>query len=67
MNGIKEKFESFLSRPDAGKTLLRSGRTEICGNHTDHQHGKVLADGRTAEQGRGASNNSVIRGVSPRL
>ena len=19
------------------------GRTEICGNHTDHQHGKVLA------------------------
>ena len=28
---------------DSSFTFSAPGRTEICGNHTDHQHGRVLA------------------------
>ena len=28
---------------DSSFTFSAPGRTEICGNHTDHQHGCVLA------------------------
>ncbi len=39
---VLRKFRSFFGE---GETELFSapGRTEICGNHTDHQHGEVLA------------------------
>ena len=43
MNGIKEKFESFYPGRTPERLYSAPGRTEICGNHTDHQHGKVLA------------------------
>lgn len=35
--------ESFPSRTDDVHVFSAPGRTEICGNHTDHQHGCVLA------------------------
>ena len=35
---------TFGAGEDAAVTLCSApGRTEICGNHTDHQHGRVLA------------------------
>src|SRR5699024_9833975 len=35
---------TFGAGEDAPVTLCSApGRTEICGNHTDHQHGRVLA------------------------
>ncbi len=43
MNGIKEKFVSFYPGRTPERLYSAPGRTEICGNHTDHQHGKVLA------------------------
>ena len=40
-----ESFKSvFPESVDADISIFSaSGRTEICGNHTDHQHGRVLA------------------------
>ena len=36
--------QTFGAREDTPVTLCSApGRTEICGNHTDHQHGRVLA------------------------
>ena len=41
MEGFKE---SFGASEDTEVALCSApGRTEICGNHTDHQHGRVLA------------------------
>lgn len=36
------KFRSFFGEGEA-ELFSAPGRTEICGNHTDHQHGEVLA------------------------
>ena len=43
--GVLEGFRTtFGAGEDAPVTLCSApGRTEICGNHTDHQHGRVLA------------------------
>ncbi|MEJ2196345.1 MAG: galactokinase family protein [Ignavibacteriaceae bacterium] len=39
---LSENFEEiFGTRPE--KFFSSPGRTEICGNHTDHNHGKVIA------------------------
>ena len=42
--GIAEEFLTAFSGAQQGQTALFSapGRTEIGGNHTDHQHGRVL-------------------------
>ncbi len=45
---VEELLEHFQRTFGAGEDTLVSlcsapGRTEICGNHTDHQHGRVLA------------------------
>ena len=42
---LLDGFErSFGRGEDTPVTLCSApGRTEICGNHTDHQHGRVLA------------------------
>ena len=42
------------------------GRSEVCGNHTDHQHGKVLATSINLDTiGIAAKNNSnIVRVVS---
>ena len=50
-----ESFRSFFPDRDDVKMYSASGRTEIGGNHTDHQHGVVLA---------GAVNLDVIAVVS---
>ena len=39
---VLEKFELFSNKPDP-QFFSSPGRTEIGGNHTDHNHGKVLA------------------------
>ena len=39
---ILKQFESFSNKPNP-QFFSSPGRTEICGNHTDHNHGKVLA------------------------
>lgn len=45
VRNVLDGFErSFGAGPDAPVALCSApGRTEICGNHTDHQHGRVLA------------------------
>ena len=54
INALKS-FSSFFPNRDDVKMYSASGRTEIGGNHTDHQHGVVLA---------GAVNLDVIAVVS---
>ena len=45
VRNVLDGFErSFGAGPDTPVALCSApGRTEICGNHTDHQHGRVLA------------------------
>lgn len=45
VKNVLDGFErSFGAGPDTPVALCSApGRTEICGNHTDHQHGRVLA------------------------
>lgn len=38
-----EKFATLYPERDDMEVFSAPGRTEVCGNHTDHQHGKVLA------------------------
>lgn len=38
-----EKFESIFGDRDNIRIISAPGRTEVGGNHTDHQHGRVLA------------------------
>lgn len=50
-----ESFEAlFSSKPE--RFFSASGRTEVCGNHTDHNHGKVVA---------AAVNLDIIAAVCP--
>ena len=37
-----EKFISLYGNKDV-TVISVPGRSEVCGNHTDHQHGQVLA------------------------
>ena len=45
VRNVLDGFErSFGAGPDTPVALCSApGRTEICGNHTDHQHGRCLA------------------------
>lgn len=45
-------LEEFIERYGEREVSLFSapGRTELCGNHTDHQHGKVLAAAVTMDK-----------------
>ena len=36
-------FTDGLAEPGSGLFFSAPGRTELCGNHTDHNHGRVLA------------------------
>lgn len=36
-------FEEKLGNADGVRFFSAPGRTEVCGNHTDHNHGRVLA------------------------
>ena len=61
-----EEFETRFGADRDVKIFRAPGRTEICGNHTDHQGGRVLARphcrsrpaadfGRAGEPGRAAA------------
>ena len=41
---LKHEFEAAFGHP-AKRIFSACGRSELCGNHTDHQHGLVLACG----------------------
>jgi len=41
-SAFAEQFPEYAGRP-APLFFSSPGRTELCGNHTDHNHGKVLA------------------------
>ncbi len=61
-NTIKE-FEKQFGIDREISLFSAPGRTEVCGNHTDHQHGRVLAAGVNLDVIGAASKNSdnVIR------
>jgi galactokinase len=40
---LLDRFDSIFPAADRPRLFSTPGRTEICGNHTDHNHGKVLA------------------------
>ncbi len=42
-NAAFDEFESIFGEADKLSVFSVAGRSEICGNHTDHNHGKVLA------------------------
>ena len=42
INAVR-KFESIYGQNKEIEIFSASGRSEVCGNHTDHQNGKVLA------------------------
>lgn len=42
-NAAFDEFESIYGETDVLSVFSVAGRSEICGNHTDHNYGKVLA------------------------
>lgn len=42
-NAAFDEFESIYGKADTLSVFSVAGRSEICGNHTDHNYGKVLA------------------------
>ncbi len=42
-NAAFDEFTSIFGEADKLSVFSVAGRSEICGNHTDHNHGKVLA------------------------
>ena len=55
-SGTEQKHTALFGRsPEA--VLSAPGRTELCGNHTDHQSGRVIA---------AAIRRSITAAVSPR-
>ncbi len=42
-NAAFDEFASIFGEADKLSVFSVAGRSEICGNHTDHNHGKVLA------------------------
>ncbi len=40
---VVEGFEKHFGKSETASLFSAPGRTEICGNHTDHQHGCVVA------------------------
>ena len=73
----RERYQRALTRYEelfgAEKVEIYSapGRTEICGNHTDHQHGTVLAASinldaiAVASTGNGSEVEFISEGYSP--
>ena len=42
---LVSRFEELFGSDREAEIYSAPGRTEVCGNHTDHNHGKVLAAG----------------------
>ncbi len=58
-----EKFESLYGEADV-EIYSAPGRSEISGNHTDHQHGEVLAASINLDAIAIVKKNDVVRVVS---
>ena len=60
-----EQYETIFC-PDKVAILSAPGRSEVCGNHTDHQHGMVLATSINLDTiaVSAKNNNDVVRFVS---
>ena len=58
-----EKFEELFSENDV-EIYSAPGRSEISGNHTDHQHGEVLAASINLDAIAIVKKNDIIRVVS---
>ena len=58
-----EKFESLYGEQDV-EIYSAPGRSEISGNHTDHQHGEVLAASINLDAIAVVKKNDIIRVVS---
>ncbi len=41
----QQEFSALYGEASGTRFFTAPGRTEVCGNHTDHNHGKVLAAG----------------------
>lgn len=54
---VAERFEKTYGERDI-KLFTSPGRTEISGNHTDHNHGKVLAGSTTWTRRRGGTERN---------
>ncbi|WP_405155378.1 galactokinase [Paenibacillus sp. FSL K6-0108] len=46
---LNESFEQYFGVQEGSKLFSAAGRSEIGGNHTDHNHGKVLAGSITLD------------------
>ena len=46
IDNLRKEYESLFGRPSE-RVFSACGRSELIGNHTDHQHGLVLACGVT--------------------
>lgn len=55
---VAEAFEKLFGSERDVCLFSAPGRTEVCGNHTDHNHGKVLAAGVNLDAAAVASKNS---------
>ena len=58
-----EKFETLYGEADV-EVYSAPGRSEISGNHTDHQHGEVLAASINLDAIAIVKKNDIIRVVS---
>ena len=60
-----EQYETIYC-PDKVAIFSAPGRSEVCGNHTDHQHGMVLATSINLDTiaVSAKNNNDVVRYVS---
>ena len=60
-----EQYETIFC-PDKVAIFSAPGRSEVCGNHTDHQHGMVLATSINLDTiaVSAKNNNDVVRFVS---
>ncbi|MBQ6266855.1 MAG: galactokinase [Clostridia bacterium] len=56
---VAETFERLYGAGRAVGVFSAPGRTEVCGNHTDHNHGKVLAAGVNLDAIAVAGRNDV--------
>ena len=58
-----EKFEALYGEADV-EIYSAPGRSEVSGNHTDHQHGEVLAASINLDAIAIVKKNDVVRVVS---
>ena len=74
-NAAFDEFEAIYGEADALSVFSVAGRSEICGNHTDHNYGKVLAASidldiiavaaKNADSAKQAATTTLVRPVRP--